>query len=129
MMRWTLDRSEDVYHSNHREPLGKGWVRGHKIPQHLGTEVPFGQRINAKENNACSLARQAIAPVDLEPEVSLAWCHLPNHVHSTHHHHRQEDLPCMVVYMFHAEVSCMKSDLESDSELADPMVLSFDCFL
>lgn len=76
MMRWTLDRSEDIYHSNYREPLGKGWVRGHSIPQHLGTEVPFGQVVNAKENNAFSLARQAIAPVDIEPEVSLLlpWC-------------------------------------------------------
>lgn len=71
MMRWTLDRSEDVYHSNHREPLGKGWVRGHNIPQHLGTEVPFGQSVNAKANTAVSLARRAIAPVDLEPEVRV----------------------------------------------------------
>lgn len=69
MMRWTLDRSEDVYHSNTREPLGKSWHRGHTIPAHLGTEVAFGQRINAKENSAISLARSAIAPVDLDYEV------------------------------------------------------------
>lgn len=69
MMRWTLDRSEDVYHSHAREPLGKSWHRGHSIPAHLGTEVPFGQRINAKDNSAISLARSAIAPVDREYEV------------------------------------------------------------
>lgn len=69
MMRWTLDRSEDVYYSNTREPLGKSWRRGHSIPSHLGTEVPFGQRVNAKQNSAISLARGAIAPVDHEYEV------------------------------------------------------------
>jgi EF-hand domain-containing family member B len=69
MMRWTLDRSEDVYHSNTREPLGRGWVRGHKLPQHLGEEVSFGKCVNAKANSAVSMARHAIAPVDLEPEV------------------------------------------------------------
>ena len=95
MMRWTLDRSEDVYHSNHREPLGKGWVRGHRIPQHLGTEVPFGQCVNAKANTAVSLARQAIAPVDLEPEVRGLPLHMrlrvqtsvtahPNHLQTPH---------------------------------------------
>lgn len=71
MMRWTLDRSEDVYHSHTREPLGKSWNRGHSIPSHLGNEVPFGQRINAKDNSAISLARSAIAPVDREYEVCL----------------------------------------------------------
>eukprot|EP00892_Ulva_mutabilis_P010820 jgi/Ulvmu1/810/UM010_0184.1 len=70
MMRWTLDRSEDVYHSNTREPLGKSWNRGHSIPSHLGTDVPFGHRINAKQNSAVSLARSALAPVDREHEDS-----------------------------------------------------------
>lgn len=69
MMRWTLDRSEDVYHSSKREPLGKSWNRGHSIPSHMGKDIPFGQRINAKENSAVSLARSAIAPVDREYEV------------------------------------------------------------
>ena len=69
MMRWTLDRAEDVYHSSTREPLGRGWVRGHKLPEGHGTELPFGQRVNAKQNNVMSLAREAIAPVDGEYEV------------------------------------------------------------
>lgn len=73
MMRWTLDRSEDVYHSNTREPLGKSWHRGHTIPAHLGNDVAFGQKINAKTNSAISLARSAIAPVDREYEVCQEW--------------------------------------------------------
>ena len=28
--------------SNKREPLGKGYVRGHQFPGGLGTERPFG---------------------------------------------------------------------------------------
>ena len=34
--------------SSKREPLGKGYVRGHKIPHGLGTEKPFGVAIHAK---------------------------------------------------------------------------------
>ena len=34
--------------SSKREPLGKGYVRGHKIPDGLGTQTPFGAAIHAK---------------------------------------------------------------------------------
>ena len=76
MMRWTLDRAEDVYQSTVREPLGKSWVRGHQLPEQLGTTVPFGRAVNAKQNSAVSLARQAIAPVDAEYEVWHLYCQI-----------------------------------------------------
>lgn len=72
MMRWKLDRAEDVYHSSAREPLGKAWVRGHTLPAGLGTEVPFGRKVDAKQNSAVSMARQAIAPVDADFDVRCA---------------------------------------------------------
>ena len=34
--------------SSKREPLGKGYVRGHKIPTGLGTQTPFGAAVHAK---------------------------------------------------------------------------------
>ena len=72
MLRWTLERQEDVYHSTTREPLGRPWLRGHKIPDGLGTEVAFGKRVDAKANSSVSLARAAIAPVDGSYEVRHA---------------------------------------------------------
>ena len=34
--------------SSKREPLGKGYVRGHQIPNGLGNATPFGVAIHAK---------------------------------------------------------------------------------
>ena len=34
--------------SSKREPLGKGYVRGHQIPEGLGAAVPFGVAVHAK---------------------------------------------------------------------------------
>ena len=34
--------------STKREPLGHGYVRGHVIPDGLGTQVAFGMAIHAK---------------------------------------------------------------------------------
>lgn len=34
--------------SSKREPLGKGYVRGHQIPNGLGSATPFGVAIHAK---------------------------------------------------------------------------------
>lgn len=34
--------------SSKREPLGKGYKRGHKVPDGLGTKKPFGVAIHAK---------------------------------------------------------------------------------
>ena len=42
LMRFQLDRLEDVYASTRREPLGKTYVRGHAIPSGLGETIPFG---------------------------------------------------------------------------------------
>ena len=37
--------------SSKREPLGKGYVRGHHIPEGLGAAVPFGVAVHAKVSN------------------------------------------------------------------------------
>jgi hypothetical protein len=94
MMRWTLERAEDVYHSSTREPLGRGWVRGHKLPEGHGTEIPFGLKVNAKQNNAMSLARQAIAPVDGEYEVRLLTSHQAVH-------RKEAACPCPAAHLYH----------------------------
>ena len=69
MLRWTLDRSEDVYHSSAREPLGKSWVRGHTLPPGLGIEAAFGQQAKAQQDSSIGQAQQAIAPVDRAYDV------------------------------------------------------------
>lgn len=62
--RWKLDRAEDIYESSKREPLGKGYVRGHRIPDHLGTTEAFGTKIGAKEKDADPEARKIVFPVE-----------------------------------------------------------------
>uniref|UniRef100_A0A7S2VV15 EFHB C-terminal EF-hand domain-containing protein n=1 Tax=Chlamydomonas chlamydogama TaxID=225041 RepID=A0A7S2VV15_9CHLO len=66
--RWALERSEDVYASSKKEPLGKGFVRGYKIPDGLGTERPFGVVIDAKAKDRGNQAGTIIFPTDLPPE-------------------------------------------------------------
>jgi hypothetical protein len=69
MMRWTLDRAEDVYYSKCREPLGRGWVRGHQLPPGAGETYAFGARLTKTESEANTSARDAIAPVDVPYDV------------------------------------------------------------
>lgn len=70
IMRWKLERSEDVYASAQREPLGRGWVRGHKLPPGMGDSVAFGMRTDRdKDPTSTSLARGCIAPVNKDYEV------------------------------------------------------------
>jgi EF-hand domain-containing family member B len=70
MMRWTLDRAEDVYYSKCREPLGRGWVRGHQLPPGAGDKYAFGERLGHKQAGPHSSAQDIIAPVDTPYDVS-----------------------------------------------------------
>ena len=62
LMRFQLDRLEDVYASTRREPLGKTYVRGHDcIPSGVGETIPFGApgastRVPPQRRNWCSPA-------------------------------------------------------------------------
>ncbi|CAG9463987.1 unnamed protein product [Pedinophyceae sp. YPF-701] len=40
---------EAVYETRRREPLGRSMVRGHELPDGMGSEVPFGRPLGAKE--------------------------------------------------------------------------------
>ncbi|KAA6430086.1 MAG: flagella associated [Trebouxia sp. A1-2] len=79
LAQWALQRAEDVYASSKREPLGKGYVRGHQIPNGLGIATPFGVAIHAKGNNVIgtmtgtgqALTLQPI-PLALQPGQDLA---------------------------------------------------------
>ena len=51
MLTFTLQQrmsALDALRSSKLEPLGKGFVRGHKIPDGLGTQLPFGTAVHAK---------------------------------------------------------------------------------
>ena len=49
--------------SSKREPLGKGYVRGHKIPDGLGAVTPFGAPVHAKVSLRMSmLSNTAYSP-------------------------------------------------------------------
>eukprot|EP00201_Polytomella_parva_P013293 CAMPEP_0175053804 /NCGR_PEP_ID=MMETSP0052_2-20121109/9138_1 /TAXON_ID=51329 ORGANISM="Polytomella parva, Strain SAG 63-3" /NCGR_SAMPLE_ID=MMETSP0052_2 /ASSEMBLY_ACC=CAM_ASM_000194 /LENGTH=474 /DNA_ID=CAMNT_0016318399 /DNA_START=71 /DNA_END=1491 /DNA_ORIENTATION=+ len=63
--RWKYEQAEKVYASNKREPLGTGYVRGHKIPDGLGTERPFGVVYGAKEKEECRQAASIVFPNDI----------------------------------------------------------------
>ncbi|KAL3146785.1 hypothetical protein ABBQ38_014767 [Trebouxia sp. C0009 RCD-2024] len=62
LAQWALQRSEDVYASSKREPLGRGYVRGHHIPAGLGAAVPFGVAVHAKELDKAGQAKAAMFP-------------------------------------------------------------------
>ncbi|DBA88436.1 TPA: hypothetical protein ACH3X2_004926 [Trebouxia sp. C0005] len=64
LAQWALQRAEDVYASSKREPLGKGYVRGHQIPNGLGIATPFGVAIHAKELDRAGQAKLAMFPKD-----------------------------------------------------------------
>eukprot|EP00955_Chlamydomonas_euryale_P063648 358731-Chlamydomonas_euryale.AAC.7 len=40
--------------SNTREPLGRTYHRGHKLPEGMGTEVPFGCVYNGRVSRAAA---------------------------------------------------------------------------
>jgi len=74
LMQWRLERQEDVYASSKREPLGQSYNRGHKLPQGLGTDVPFGEVceqggvVGAKAMMQHPLSKELIFPVDFQNE-------------------------------------------------------------
>lgn len=67
MGRWQLEQLEDIYASSKREPLGQGYVRGHKIPDGLGTERPFGMAIDAQLKEREGQARRLMFPTEQPP--------------------------------------------------------------
>ena len=64
LARWTLDRSEDVYASVRREPLGRGYTRGHALPDGLGTTKGFG--VDGEVAPTSSVVNGLIFPKDTE---------------------------------------------------------------
>jgi len=68
LMQWRLERQEDVYESSKREPLGKSYMRGHKLPEGLGGEKPFGTIIGAMELNAHPKSKDLIYPTGLDED-------------------------------------------------------------
>ncbi|KXZ53002.1 hypothetical protein GPECTOR_8g371 [Gonium pectorale] len=72
LSRWKLEQAEQVYASSQREPLGHGYVRGHKIPGGLGTERPFGIPYDAKGKDLARQAATVIFPTDRPAEEDPA---------------------------------------------------------
>ncbi|KAK9804914.1 hypothetical protein WJX72_011725 [[Myrmecia] bisecta] len=64
LLQWDMQRREEVYASSKREPLGKGYVRGHRIPEGLGSHVPFGKPVHARELSSAGQAGKVIFPAD-----------------------------------------------------------------
>eukprot|EP00803_Ostreobium_quekettii_P003040 evm.model.scf_1563.2 EVM.evm.TU.scf_1563.2 scf_1563:10976-23713(+) len=62
--QWLQERKESKYASATREPLGKSFVRGHKLPDGLGEEKPFGILNRVRELEAAGQAGAAICPED-----------------------------------------------------------------
>eukprot|EP00976_Prorocentrum_cordatum_P067582 1178806-Prorocentrum_minimum.AAC.2 len=89
LMQWRLERQEDVYASSKREPLGASYCRGHKLPDGLGTEVPFGEVceqggvVGAKEMMKHPLAKELLFPVDFtgdaDPDGTYAKMYVKTH--------------------------------------------------
>lgn len=75
LMRWRLERQEDIYHSSKLEPLGKSMNRGHVLPQGMGEEVPFGRPVGAVEKSKANEALKIIFPAESSggaPEADAA---------------------------------------------------------
>lgn len=60
------ERKEAVYESNKKEPLGKGFVRGHHVPKALAEDsgFQFGKPTNAPRHSSEQQGKDAIAPED-----------------------------------------------------------------
>ncbi|KAG1679449.1 hypothetical protein FOA52_007741 [Chlamydomonas sp. UWO 241] len=72
MARWQMERKEAYYASNRREPLGSTFVRGHKIPEGMGTDRPFGCVYGGQELERSRQAATIIFPTDQPPELQYA---------------------------------------------------------
>lgn len=72
LARWKIERAEEIYSSAQREPLGRGYVRGHKIPDGLGTERPFGVTYDAIGKELARQAATVINPTDHPAEEDPA---------------------------------------------------------
>jgi hypothetical protein len=59
--QWSQARKEEIYASSTREPLGAGFVRGHKLPEGAGTTQPFGIVLGARELEVTGQVRQLMA--------------------------------------------------------------------
>lgn len=57
--------------SSKTEPLGRAFQRGHKIPEHMGTERPFGIIVGAKVRP--SNANEPTQPTIHHPPQRLMW--------------------------------------------------------
>jgi len=69
MGRWALEQAEDVYDSSKKEPLGRGYKRGHKIPDQMGTTKPFGMTLGAKELDRANQLKHVVFPTTEPPEI------------------------------------------------------------
>ncbi|KAG2450939.1 hypothetical protein HYH02_004212 [Chlamydomonas schloesseri] len=72
LARWQLEQKEGIYASAQREPLGAGYVRGHKMPEGLGSERPFGVTYDARGKDLSRQAATVIFPTDRPAEEDPA---------------------------------------------------------
>ncbi|GFR51165.1 hypothetical protein Agub_g13522 [Astrephomene gubernaculifera] len=72
LARWKLEQAENIYASSQREPLGRGYVRGHRIPGALGTERPFGIAYDSRGKELARQAATVIFPTDRPAEEDPA---------------------------------------------------------
>lgn len=70
LMRWRLERQEDLYHSSKLEPLGRSMNRGHVLPPEMGDSVPFGRPVGAVEKAKAGEALALIFPAEGQYEVA-----------------------------------------------------------
>ncbi|KAG2486271.1 hypothetical protein HYH03_015095 [Edaphochlamys debaryana] len=68
LARWKIEQAEQNYASSVREPLGRGYVRGHVVPPGLGTERPFGVLYDARGKDLARQAATVIFPTDRPAE-------------------------------------------------------------
>lgn len=69
MARWQLEQSEDIYASTKREPLGRGYQRGTRIPAGMGTDRPFGMVVDAQGKERARQALHIMFPTDQPPDA------------------------------------------------------------
>lgn len=63
------DRSEAIYASNRKEPVGKSYVRGHQLPAHTqDEEFRFGCTTAAARAASAQCGKDVIFPIGAEPD-------------------------------------------------------------
>jgi len=67
---YMLSRGEAVYATTSREPLGKGWVRGHMLPTE--TQTPEFRGFGCSTKRSAYNAKESIFPRGVEPETEEA---------------------------------------------------------